>query len=595
MRSAPLPLTIALLLAGLAAGAHGQVQKPQLPAQPASLLPGALPALAPNASRSTMLYADRIDVRPAPRDLPAGMSAHSSPVAPVSTVLPAGVTGTGMAEHIQYQAPSGALAPGQLVPLLVAWHGFGSSANSVSLQTALDEFCAAHGWAYLSVTGIDDKLFGTPPTQTNVEAAIAWMRARFPIDPDRIHMVGFSMGAGAVANFAARHRDPDGLMIAGLGLVAGSFDWMQTWLLEPAVQPWMHNPWNFGAAPVFAPWNYQRSSTLHFDPFSYPPTPGALAGASSMAVNLHATPTYLTWDLGDSITYLPAQSGVLASQLLGAGGLLVQRPVTGTVHPQTGAPATHSWAVLDEAELFAFLAGVTAQRRPANFRALVDRDSVVSWTAVRQRGFGQFSWVAGERDAGLGRVLDLTNVEQLTIAGASAELPLPPRWIANTADGQTSRLRWASTSGYLVTGPGGGLSPGQDSAPFDGALLHDLPAWGAIDVTLVPVAWGAALDLLPDPAPPGGAVTLSFDGPTGASVAWLVLSTATTQLPLPSGQPLLVAPSLLLPLGLDGAGNVSFAGTVPADPALSGLRLYLQALVRTDALRASNLVRFDVL
>ncbi|HTE04813.1 MAG TPA: hypothetical protein VK824_01360, partial [Planctomycetota bacterium] len=125
-----------------------------------------LPALPAPSPRSSMLFADREEVTPAVGDYPPGThpSAASAP-ALKDGWIPAADTGTGMPESFQYQLPSDYETGGRARPMLVAWHGFGSSARSVAEQTTLDEQCESWGWIYASVTGIDDALFGTPACQ----------------------------------------------------------------------------------------------------------------------------------------------------------------------------------------------------------------------------------------------------------------------------------------------------------------------------------------------------------------------------------------------------------------------------------------------
>lgn len=597
-RPAPAPsrpaVLLALALALLPASAQQDVQV--LPrgvaVPPLEDLPR-LPALGVLPPRDSLLWADRIEVGQGA--LPAG--AGDTGGALVNALLPASLTGTGKGEHIQYLLPPGhdGTTP---VPLLVAWRGFGSSAASVSLQTTLDEECAVRGWAYLAVTGIDDKLFGPPVSQQNVAAAIAWMQAEFPIDAERIWMVGFSMGAGCAANFAARHRDPDGLTVAALGLVAGSYDWTQTWVVEPSVRTWLENAWNFGGPPATQAFAYQRSSALHHDPGSYPPLPGLHLDGAAMAQNLHATPAFITWDVGDTLAHLPAQSGTLADMLSGLGGTVVPAPVSGTTDPATGLPATHSWAVLDEGALCDFLAGHVAQRRPLQLVAQVDERRPAAWLTLEPAGPQGFARALGVADAA-GGTLAISQVEGAARALVAPWAPAP--WqLAGTPAGAGEFLLGVAGSAEPA---GWALQAGLPTAEYefdpqgDGLLLRvDGPE--AFEVHAA--SFDAALGVTPDPVAPGGAVTIGLQAATGNDWAWLLVGLRPAALPGAAGllaiEP--VPPFLVLPVGLDASGDLALPAAVPASPALSGVFLLLQAAVQGPASGSkglSNPFRFDIL
>jgi len=601
MRALP-AWTPLLLLAALAAPVRAQsgaaAGGPDLPA---------LPALAPGSPRDTLLYADRAEVSVSASDYPPGFDPAAAAPLLVDAWVPQALTGTGFAELIQYQLPLGYDPAGPPIPMLVAWHGFGASAASVSAQTALDEWCHALGWAYLSVTGIDDALFGTPPSQQNAAAAIQWMLDGFAIDPDRIHMVGFSMGAGIVGNFAARHREPDGIMIAGLGLVSGSFDWISVWKNDPSVKSWMHNSWNFGGPPAKDEFPYRRAGSLAFDKTVKKPAVGTHQPTWAMATNLHDIPTYLTWDSGDSIGYLPAQSETFDVLLAGMGTPALVRPVSGTVDPDTGVPATHSWAVLDEAELFAFLAPRVAQRLPATIEAQLDQDRDISVFEVEQAQSGAFSWMDAEVDAGarLVRLNGVVNASVVAVDLKAAGLgnDQSVRVIADSADptGFTLRLIGGDTPpGYLVDTLTNQILPGVESDPVGNALLVDVPAGAHVDLTTAQHGWASRLWMTPDPSTPGGAVSFGVDAPAGSRMAWTLIGTSQALTPIAGGVVLLVSPSppaLLLPVPLDVEGDVLVAATVPGNPSLAGASLLLQAVIQGADGRpsdATNVFRFDI-
>lgn len=545
-----------------------------------------LPPVTADSPRDDLRFADRFPVLP-------DTSAYAGVPAPVllDGLIPKGPDGTGTDKNevFQYMLPWDYDPDGPPIPLLIAYHGFGASAKSVANQSTLDEEANLRGWAYVAPTGIDDQLFGSPVSQQNTEAAVRWMLDEFAIDPDRVHMVGFSMGGGIAANFAARRRDPDGLMIAGLGLVAPACDWTMTFLEgTSALKDLLKNPYNFGAHPNQVPFAYQRSSALVFDRETYPPLPGVLQPELSMATNLGTTPVLLTWDTGDPLPLPAAQDPVLADLLASLGGTVDVRVVSGTVAGDPPEPAPHSWAVLDVPGLFDFLEPLRARRRPAAWQALVDEDRSVAEVAVTQAQPGAFSRLASRPTPGLS-VVDLENVAGLVLDGrAVADLPAPVEVVV--ADGGALDLSLAG-----LPGPPTHLLDG------GGRLVHDVrgePVAQRLELTLAAAddggsgrltasvqsapLWTASLRSAPDPLPVGQFVTVSAQAPGAAGLAWLVVGPADGLAPLdggllsvvPLGPGALVAP---LPLAADGSAEVEIH--VPVLPELQGTHLHLQLIV----------------
>lgn len=604
MRAPALTLPrLALVLAGIAGAAGAQAGKPGgsgpqvLPPGPAAPeLPDLppLPELTPSSPRNTMLYADRFEVRPSPAAMQQAAAVTTGQL--VHVQIPKEVTGTGFWEWVEYLVPS-SYEPGTPIPLLLAWHGYGSSCKSVSLQTTLDEECEARGWAYLSITGIDDSLLSTSLVNQNVAAAIGWLSAQVDIDPTRLYGVGFSAGAGCISNFAARHRDPAGPIFAGLGLVSGSYDWTQIWWLDPAMRPSLELVWNFGAPPNLAPFAYQRASAMYFTPGSYPPQPGTLQILKSMAQNLGGTPAWITWDTGDTIAYLPAQSTALGNLLSGIGGRASLHPVSGTVDGE-GDPATHSWAVMDANALCDYLAPLVAELQPDAVRALVDEPRLVSWMTIDPAAPSTFAAVQGTASGGAGfEVHDVTGAKRVHIA---PDAPAPWELDVQVGAGQTG---WTvvfddtgTPAGWAEDSPGHGTPAFEFEPDGDGLVL---PVLDDSSLTVQAHAWDAELTLLPDPAPTGSLVHLRVDAPPGPALCWLIASTEAAPLTFAETHVLLVqpvVPFILLTLPLNGAGNVDIQTLVPKDPTLSGMWLLLQTVLPGQSMAGgtTNPFRFDI-
>jgi len=387
--------------------------------------------------------------------------------------------------------------------------------------------------------------------------------------------------------------------VAALGTVSASMDWTQTWWLEPGTRTWLQNAFNFGGTPGFKPFAYQRSSTLYSDPNTYPPAPGTPVDTLAMAQNLHATPTWITWDTGDTITYLPNQSAHLAA-LLGSYGDTVQAvPVSGTTDPDTGAPATHSWAVLDETALCDFLAAHVAQPPPSALMALVDDERDIGWMHVKPHDPLAFAWVRGEADAN-GTSFDVHDVKGADRVLVAPTAPGP--WdlsgvAADAASFQMGVFGAMPPAGYALNKQGH-VVPGFEFEPAGAGLL--LPVHTSATYDVKPWTWDATLVVTPDPAPTGSPVSVKIDAAAGATMAWIVAGVGLDQMPFGSGHLLLVKPVppfILLPVGLSSAGDVKLQTSIPSKGNLSGTWIFLQAIVQGPGATVSgmsNPFRFDL-
>ena len=494
-----------------------------------------------------------------------------------------GTTGTNLPEIFKYQLPTNYDPLGPPIPIVVAYHGFGSSANSVSSWSMIDEEAELRGWAYMAPTGLDDKLFGSPISQQHSEAAIGWMLEQFQIDPDRIYMVGFSMGGGVTANFASRRRDPGGIMIAAMGIVSSDLDWTQSWTLgDQALQGWLENSYNFEGTPAQKPFNYQQASALYFDETSYPPLPGSLVPSLSMASNLQWVPTYLTYHV-DSPPPVPGAMDALEALLVSLG-----TPTQTTIQTYPGPPGPMTWDVLDEVELFDFFDGKLATRLPANFSALQDLGGPVSWAATTQRSLGAFTRIEGDADP-LSGSLTVTAVSNATdvvvdagLAGLSGLWPL--RVTASSADADGFRLRltgFDQAPSYLLDATTGELVTLVDSDPATGSLSVDVGPGVTLSVDVVSDPnWTGSLVTSPNPAGLQSLVSVAIDLAPSSPSGWLII--ATDEALYPAKGVLLTAlvtpPAIVVPLTLDGNGDAQFDTVIPNDAALLGLRLPTQAV-----------------
>ncbi|HEX5010450.1 MAG TPA: hypothetical protein VFY71_08605 [Planctomycetota bacterium] len=582
------PLAGLLILAGLAAA---QQAAPRLDAVDAAIrerriaLTGdlGLPPLAPLTADSpldSMYFADRV---PVPQEQPPA-GPEGGPGQMFTGFIPAGPDGTGTdkAESFQYQVPGSYDPEGPPLPMVIAYHGFGQSAKSVATSSIIDEVCNIHGWFYMAPTGIDDQLYGSPISQQNTSAAIQWVLDNFNVDPDRLYMVGFSMGGGVVCNYVARHRDPHGIMIAALGVVSGTMDWVLEYNMgNSAIKDLLINPYNFGGTPTQEPFAYEQSSTLHFQPDSYPPLPGVLQLPLSMGQNLGSTPTYVTWDLGDPTTGVASEQPVLLGVLAGLGGVFESHPVTGVSPP-------HSWLVLDEVGLFAFFEGKAVNRAPLAFEGLYDGSTQVSWAQLTQRTPGSFSHVNGIADVGLRKVIvsDVQNAENLQVHVDAAGILGPGKVniSASSTDPLPSDLQiddLAAPPAWLQDPASGALLDGTESDPFQEGLITPLQGFGSTSVDLMTDSgYIADLSSSPEPAPLGTSINLALDAPDAATLVILLVG-FDQALTKTHGHKVLVAlgpPTFLISLVLGPAGKLDVPAFVPNDPSLTGLEVLMQGV-----------------
>lgn len=504
----------------------------------------------------------------------------------VEKVLSSNVTGTGFVEFIQYQLPTvydDNLPGGH--PLVIAYHGYAGSHQSTALQSTIHVECDNRGYLYMAPIGLDSHFFGPPVTMQHVRAAVDWMIDNFNVDTDRIYMVGFSMGAGVTANFAARHRDPDDLMIAAVGLVSGTYDWVQEYSLTTSgVHFYMEHPLCFQGPPATNLFNYQAASTLHFDPPTYTPAtlPGTLLDSLSMGRNLSTFPVYMTWDTGDPLVQVPAANPELRDFFVDLGANV-------TVDIVSGTPLPHSWDVLDEVALFDFFDGKTANRLPSDVTVLTDVPTTASFITIEPRSAGAFTRVDAEgvvlSDQVLVENVGNASLVQVDVQRAGISGVWPVRATATSADIDGFTLETTNFDdlpSYMLDESLGTLVKGVQSDPIADSLLVDVDGFTTLDVDVVSEPWTGELWTTPNPVPVGAALTLEMDTLPATQSLWLNVGFEELLVGIKDGftmssSPL--PPALLITFPgalLDPTGALSVGAAIPNDPAFSGLEIFLQ-------------------
>ncbi|GJM20684.1 MAG: hypothetical protein DHS20C15_05990 [Planctomycetota bacterium] len=556
-------------------------------AQDNALGTAALPEATLDSPRDSILFADRLPFTP---DSPVHASAAGATPTLNTVLMPAGPGGTGTAktELFHYQIPSSYDPEGAPVPLVMGYHGFGASANSVLVQSQLEEECEARGWLFVTPTGYDDKLFASLISQQHVEAVFDWMIDQHNIDEERIYMVGFSMGGGYVTNFAARHRDPEGLMIAAVGTVSAALDWTLLYATSgQTVKLLMNLPENFGGSPTQNSFGYLQSSGLHYMPMSYPPLPGDIFELYSMARNNTHLPVYQTYDSGDTLPLIVPENEDLFPLLNAQAPMVVQTVVSGTVDGE-GLPAEHSWNVLDEVALFDFFAPHSAERFPQDFHAMIDTNTDVSWLSVVRRGPNKFVHVVAEADE-LARTLSLDQLygaAEVTIdaghAGLSGSDPIRVDLSVGDVGAQRFILRGFDTRpSYLLDAVSAELIEDVASNPLDDSLV--LTITGPVDLSFDVIQdpdWVDTLTSSPNPVQIDNVATVDIDGPETATSIFLIIA-FEEQLYSAKGVKLgalAVPPATIKLFSNPGpGGDLSLPAAIPNDVNLQGLRLPLQS------------------
>lgn len=351
-------------------------------------------------------------------------------------------TGSGYAEAFVLQIPSNP-PPGPR-PLLVAFHRSNVSHADAFLWTQFPAECQARGWYFVAPLGGSQRHFSSLVSQINTRRVLELVAALCPIDPERVYGVGFSMGGGAVATYAARHQDAERLRFAAIvnhtGTVSVADAFAKEWDDNDADDGYapsganLENPdlmefWN-GGAPSQAAFSFQRCSTIDLDPLT-----GLVGAGTDLARNLLGTKVLTVLASGDTHPYLPQETQTWVSHLAGLGvdDTFLSVPFNG-----------HSWDALDAHMVCDWLDPLRLTQ-PTSGNQLADEDGQgLGAFTVRQDASGAFSPFQWASD---------TNANRLSVWGTKnlKRLELDPtrlglaylgtlRWNHSAADGTADEL-----------------------------------------------------------------------------------------------------------------------------------------------------------
>lgn len=241
--------------------------------------------------------------------------------------------GTGFAERFLVQESNG-VGPR---PMLVVFHKFGVSHYDGLLNTSFFAEARRRNWFCVAPLSGGQTHFSDERSRIHTKAVLDWINARFAVDPARVYAAGFSMGGGAAMNFASRHLDPTGVMIAAVFNQSGILSHEDTYPQSGVtVQQIYDDRFGNGQPGSATPWNLQRGSVFSFDPLSFAVVPGTDLGRNLLHLATHSTRT-----TGD-IPYLITQNDLFYQHQLALGALPSRHLLTVVNYPG------HSWDAVSE-------------------------------------------------------------------------------------------------------------------------------------------------------------------------------------------------------------------------------------------------------
>lgn len=316
-------------------------------------------------------------------------------------------------------------------PVLTLFHGYGEEPVNVLQNTTLAQEAMDRGWLVFIPMGAHQFNYGIDYAQENIELAFTFMASRLPVDMDRIYGVGFSMGGGAAASYAARHLDPDGLQFAAIVNHTGTTSLRATYQTTNDFNLF-ESPLMFGGTPDAQPFRYSRSSTIDMDAIA-----GTVDLRGALSSNLSHIPVrhwYATMDANASII---EQTIALdqAMQQNGADTGLIPRSF-----------AIHSWSTLDNQAVLDWLEAQRLTRPTAGdvLRSIADRDGAWHDLEIKQTNAGELTpilWTV-QPQANAFYALETENLAEVAIDAADIGLDTDAlmRVIFQTKDTETTDI-----------------------------------------------------------------------------------------------------------------------------------------------------------
>jgi len=413
-----IPALLALFVAPGDAPAQGSASTSSPRAQAAA--PSQARPTTPSVSSSTRrqkrqrpargIYGERLG--PGGSGMGALGGAASSGSGPFATAAPTGTPGiwhitfddpgTGWKERFLLAVPAVPLTP---APLLVMFHGYSATEWDSYYNTPIMKDAMKRGWYVAAPLGAHNVNYGITYAQANIEVVLDWIDQLFWVDHDRVYGLGFSMGGGAAASYAARHLDPDHLRFAALVNHTGSTSLSHTYW-SVTNHDLFDMPEMFGGSPTLYPFEYARCSVmdLALDGVTVDP-------ATDMAHNLAHIPTLdvVASNEPSATYYLRTQTLALHDWLGILGGIeTLLEPIA----------FEHVWGTLDSQTALNFLESHTlAVPGEGMHTLLADRDGAWHHFQVFQHQAGEFTPFRFSMSEALNQiVIDQTdNLQRLVI------------------------------------------------------------------------------------------------------------------------------------------------------------------------------------
>jgi acetyl esterase/lipase len=351
-------------------------------------------------------------------------------------------TGSGYGEAFVLQLP-GRSQTGN-APMLVAFHRANVSHGDAFLSTSFPAECRRRGWFFVAPLGGHQRHFSSLVSQINTQRVLEYMCSVFRIDRQRIYGVGFSMGGGAVATFAARHLDPDAPHFAAIINHTGTVSVAHAFASDyddndaddgpcpggPNLEaPDLMEFWN-GGTPATAAFSFSRCSTIDIDPLT-----GQVDDSTDLARNLGYLKVMTVLATGDTHPYLSFQTQTWIGELQrqGIDNTFVSVPYVG-----------HSWNALDDHMACEWFDPIRAAE-PTEGSELADEDGQsVQRFHVQQDQSGAFTPFRWDVDANANRLSlwGSENLRRISVDAESLGLAYAGtlRWNHMSADGSDDEL-----------------------------------------------------------------------------------------------------------------------------------------------------------
>lgn len=360
-------------------------------------------------------------------------------------------------------------------PMLTLFHGYGEEPLDVIENTTLAQDAISRGWMVFIPLGAHKFNYGIDYAQDNIEQAFEFIGSRFPMDMDRVYGVGFSMGGGAAASYAARHLDPKGIQFAAVVNHTGTTSLRASYQTTNDFHLF-ESPLMFGGTPDESTFRYQRSSTIDMDAIL-----GTVDPRGALSSNLSHIPFQHWYATMDANGFIIDQTVALdqAMQQAGADTELI---------PQSFA--IHSWTTLDNAAVLDWLESQALARPKVGdvTRTIADRDGAWHDLDIEQTNSGALTpivWTV-RPDNNIFYAIETGNLAELAVDAKTVGLDTsaPMRVVFQTVDAFPTDivLRGIDQAPSAITRQGQSTPNWTFDAATSTLTLHELggaPGWAS--------------------------------------------------------------------------------------------------------------------